>query len=90
MNKNYLLALLPSLFYINSVSAENIEAVKNSVSVEKGHYENAHDMGAYDMNGNPIEIDSSSLIKDNLTGKIYSQDGRVFIHKGTYEGSVAS
>ena len=37
------------------------------------------------MNGNPIEIDSSSFIKDDVTGKIYSKDGRVFIRKGTYE-----
>ena len=85
MKKNYLLALLPTIFYINSVSAENIKIIKNSVSVEKENYKQTDDTGVYDMNGNSIEIDSTSFIKDDVTGKIYSQDGRVFIHKGTYE-----
>ena len=85
MKNNYLLALLPTIFYINSVSAENIKIIKNSVSVEKENYKQTDDTGVYDMNGNSIEIDSTSFIKDDVTGKIYSQDGRVFIHKGTYE-----
>ncbi len=78
MNKNYLLALLPSLFYINSVSAENLVNVVKSVTVEM------HTNG-YDKNGKPIKIDTSSFIKDNVSGKIYSKDGGVYIDKGTYE-----
>ncbi|MEJ6124013.1 hypothetical protein MT390_19435 [Vibrio sp. 2-Bac 85] len=40
---------------------------------------------AYDMNGDPITVDTSSFYKDEVTGKIYSQDGNVYITKGEYE-----
>ena len=80
MKKKYLLALLPSIFYINSISAEDSTPKENPVLNK-----NEKHMNGYDTNGNPISIDTSSLIKDYVSGKIYSQDGSVYVDKGTYE-----
>ena len=42
---------------------------------------------AYDQNGKAIVVDTSSFYKDEVSKKIYSQDGSVYLLKGNYESS---